>query len=296
MATRIKGLGRGLDALLGVQNAAPQGDAGAQAAPVGDMLATLAIDRLQRGKYQPRTKMDEASLNELAESIRSQGLMQPILVRPIGGSGDNTRYEIIAGERRWRAAEIAGLPQVPVVIREVPDQAAAAMALIENIQREDLGPLEEAAGVQRLVAEFNLTHEQAAQAIGRSRAATTNLLRLLQLSRPVQALLNDGKLEMGHARALLALTGHQQETVANQVAEAGMSVRQTEKLVQDILNPNTRVPKKKLTPRDIARFAEELSERMGTKVEIKTGAKGRGRLVIHYSSNEHLDDLLARIK
>ena len=296
MATRIKGLGRGLDALLGVQNAAPQGEAGTQAAPVGDALATLAIDRLQRGKYQPRTKMDEASLNELAESIRSQGLMQPILVRPIGGSSDNTRYEIIAGERRWRAAQIAGLPQVPVVIREVPDQAAAAMALIENIQREDLGPLEEAAGVQRLVAEFNLTHEQAAQAIGRSRAATTNLLRLLQLSRPVQALLNDGKLEMGHARALLALTGHQQETVANQVAEAGMSVRQTEKLVQDILNPNTRVPKKKLTPRDIARFAEELSERMGTKVEIKTGAKGRGRLVIHYSSNEHLDDLLARIK
>jgi ParB family chromosome partitioning protein len=296
MATRIKGLGRGLDALLGVQNAAPQGEAGTQAAPVGDMLATLAIDRLQRGKYQPRTKMDEASLNELAESIRSQGLMQPILVRPIGGSGDNTRYEIIAGERRWRAAQIAGLPQVPVVIREVPDQAAAAMALIENIQREDLGPLEEAAGVQRLVAEFNLTHEQAAQAIGRSRAATTNLLRLLQLSRPVQALLNDGKLEMGHARALLALTGHQQETVANQVAEAGMSVRQTEKLVQDILNPNPRVPKKKLTPRDIARFAEELSERMGTKVEIKSGAKGRGRLVIHYSSNEHLDDLLARIK
>ena len=296
MATRIKGLGRGLDALLGVQNAAPQGEAGTQAAPVGDMLATLAIDRLQRGKYQPRTKMDEASLNELAESIRSQGLMQPILVRPIGGSSDNTRYEIIAGERRWRAAQIAGLPQVPVVIREVPDQAAAAMALIENIQREDLGPLEEAAGVQRLVAEFNLTHEQAAQAIGRSRAATTNLLRLLQLSRPVQALLNDGKLEMGHARALLALTGHQQETVANQVAEAGMSVRQTEKLVQDILNPNTRVPKKKLTPRDIARFAEELSERMGTRVEIKTGAKGRGRLVIHYSSNEHLDDLLARIK
>ena len=296
MATRIKGLGRGLDALLGVQNAAPQGGAGVQAAPVGDMLATLAIDRLQRGKYQPRTKMDEASLNELAESIRSQGLMQPILVRPIGGSGDNTRYEIIAGERRWRAAQIAGLPQVPVVIREVPDQAAAAMALIENIQREDLGPLEEAAGVQRLVAEFNLTHEQAAQAIGRSRAATTNLLRLLQLSRPVQALLNDGKLEMGHARALLALTGHQQETVANQVAEAGMSVRQTEKLVQDILNPNPRVPKKKLTPRDIARFAEELAERMGTKVEIKTGAKGRGRLVIHYSSNEHLDDLLARIK
>ena len=296
MATRIKGLGRGLDALLGAQNAAPQGEAGTQAAPVGDMLATLAIDRLQRGKYQPRTKMDEASLNELAESIRSQGLMQPILVRPIGGSGDSTRYEIIAGERRWRAAQIAGLPQVPVVIREVPDQAAAAMALIENIQREDLGPLEEAAGVQRLVAEFKLTHEQAAQAIGRARAATTNLLRLLQLSRPVQALLNDGKLEMGHARALLALTGHQQETVANQVAEAGMSVRQTEKLVQDILNPNTRVPKKKLTPRDIARFAEELSERMGTKVEIKTGAKGRGRLVIHYSSNEHLDDLLARIK
>ena len=295
MATRIKGLGRGLDALLGVQNAAPQGEAGAQA-PVGDRMATLAIDRLQRGKYQPRTRMDEASLNELAESIRSQGLMQPILVRPVGGSGDSTRYEIIAGERRWRAAQIAGLPDVPVVIREVPDQAAAAMALIENIQREDLGPLEEAAGVQRLVAEFNLTHEQAAQAIGRSRAATTNLLRLLQLSRPVQALLNDGKLEMGHARALLALTGHQQETVANQVAEAGMSVRQTEKLVQDILNPNPRVPKKKLTPRDIARFAEELAERMGTKVEIKTGAKGRGRLVIHYSSNEHLDDLLARIK
>lgn len=237
--------------------------------------------------------MDEASLAELAESIKSQGIMQSILVRPVSGA----RFEIIAGERRWRAAQMAGLRDVPVVVRDVPDASALAMALIENIQREDLNPLEEAAGVQRLIAEFGLTHEKAAQAIGRSRTATTNLLRLLGLSKAVQGMLADGRLEMGHARALLGVDGPRQAQLAEQVVGRGLTVRQTEKLVHESLNPRTRASgKSKRNVRDVERFAEELSQRFGTTVEIRIGKKGAGKLLISYTSAEHLDDLLSRFK
>ena len=277
-----KGLGRGLDALLDTESSPPPTES----------LGTARVDRLQPGRYQPRTKMDPESLNELAASIREQGLMQPILVRPAGAD----RYEIIAGERRWRAAQIAGLDEIPVVVRDVPDQAALAMALIENIQREDLNPLEEAQGVQRLVAEFKLTHQEAADAIGRSRAATTNLLRLLNLPQSVQALVLDGQLDMGHARALLALDGELQAGTAKKVAAKGLSVRETEQLVNDILHPKARAARVKArTGRDIQRLEEEVSEKLGTTVEIKAGKKGSGRLVINYMSHEHLDDLLAKL-
>lgn len=274
---KLKGLGRGLDALL---------DKDDEGGSIREEPATLRVEQLQRGRYQPRTRMDENSLQELAASIRKQGLMQPILVRPIDAGG----YEIIAGERRWRAAKIAGLREVPVLVRHVPDSAALAMGLIENIQRENLNPLEEAGGVQRLVTEFKLTHQEAADAIGRSRTATTNLLRLLNLEKSVQGLLFDGKLEMGHARALLALEGRQQESVARKVSDAALSVRQTEHLVNAILHPKAK--RKVKTDRDLARLEEELSEELGTSVEIKPGKKGAGKLVISYSSPDHLDDLL----
>jgi ParB family chromosome partitioning protein len=279
-----KGLGRGLDALLG-------GEEEAAASP-RESLATARIDRLQPGKYQPRTKMDQTSLEELAASIRAQGLMQPILVRPVAAD----RYEIIAGERRWRAARIAGLQEVPVVVRGVSDQAALAMALIENIQRENLNPLEEAHGVQRLVDEFRLTHQEAADAIGRSRAATTNLLRLLNLTKAVQALVFDGKLDMGHARALLALDGELQIATARKIAAKGLSVRETEQLVGDILQPHAKAARPKpRASRDVQRLEEEMSEKLGTSVEIKPGKKGAGKLVISYMSHEHLDDLLDKL-
>lgn len=280
---KLKGLGRGLDALLD-----REGDGG----PVLEQQATLRIDQLQRGRYQPRTKMDEGSLQELAASIGKQGLMQPILVRPI----DRDRYEIIAGERRWRAAKIAGLPNVPVLVRDVPDSAALAMALIENIQREDLNPLEEANGVQRLITEFKLTHQEAAEAIGRSRAATSNLLRLLNLQDAVQQLLSDGKLEMGHARALVMLEGRHQENVARRVAERGLSVRQTEQLVTGILHPQAKTKRRLRTDRDVARLEEELSESLGTTVEIKPGKKRTGKLVINYSSHDHLNGILSKLR
>jgi len=218
--------------------------------------------------------------------------MQPILVRPMGSN----RYEIIAGERRWRAAKIAGLAEVPALVREVPDSSALAMALVENIQREDLNPLEEAGGVQRLIGEFKLTHQEAAEAIGRSRTATTNLLRLLNLQKAVQALVFDGKLEMGHARALLPLDGRQQESVAKRVADQALSVRQTEQLVNAILHPRVGARRRLAPDRDIARLEEELSEEIGTKIEIKPGKKGAGKLVISYSSHDHLDDLLSKFR
>ena len=278
----MKGLGRGLDALLGKD----------EEASGGETLKTVKLEELQPGKYQPRTRMDQASLEELARSLKSQGVMQPILARTLGKG----RYEIIAGERRWRAAKIAGLREIPVVIREVPDSAALAMALIENIQRENLNPLEEATGIHRLINEFKMTHQEAAEAVGRSRAATSNLLRLLNLPQSVQALLYDGNIDMGHARALLALEGRRQEELAKRVAERGLSVRETEKLVQDILNPKQKKPGKLKTSRDILRFEEELSEKFGTKVEIKPGKKGAGKLVISYASHEHLDDLLSKFK
>jgi len=276
----MKGLGRGLDALLAKDEEAGGSDA----------LKTLKLDELQPGKYQPRTRMDQASLEELARSLKAQGVMQPILARNIGKG----RYEIIAGERRWRAAKIAGLREVPVVVRDVADSAALAMALIENIQRENLNPMEEATGIHRLIDEFRMTHQEAADAVGRSRAATTNLLRLLNLPQSVQALLYDGKIDMGHGRALLALEGRHQEELANRVVERGLSVRETEKLVQDILNPKQKKTLRLKASRDILRFEQELSEKFGTKVEIKPGNKGAGKLVISYVSHEHLDDLLSK--
>jgi ParB family chromosome partitioning protein len=274
------GLGRGLDALLGSDEP-----------PRGDALATLPVSRIRPGRYQPRTKMDQQALAELAASIRSQGLMQPLLVRAV----DRDRYELIAGERRWRAAQMAGLEEVPVLVRDVPDDAALAMSLIENIQRENLNPMEEAAGVQRLVDEFRMTHEQAADAVGRSRSATTNLLRLLKLAKPVQEMLMEGALEMGHARALLALDAARQIEAAHRVAAKGLSVREAEALVQTLLR-GAAARRKPRGDRDLARLEEEVSERLGTTVEIRAGRKGTGKVVLHYSSLEHLDQLLKKLR
>jgi ParB family transcriptional regulator, chromosome partitioning protein len=275
-----KGLGRGLDALLG-------GDESARK----DAMASLPVGAIRPGKYQPRTRMDEKALAELAASIRAQGLMQPLLVRPVG----RDQYELIAGERRWRAAQIAGLAEVPALVREVADSAALAMALIENIQREDLNPIEEAAGLQRLVEEFRMTHEQAAEAVGRSRSATTNLLRLLKLAKPVQAMLMEGTLEMGHARALLALDGARQIEAANRIAARRLSVRESEALGARLLRgPAAR--RKQKTDRDLARLEEEISQRLGTTVQIRPGRKGSGTIHISYSGLDHLDQLLKKLR
>ena len=282
MAKPHKGLGRGLDALLSGGKSEKD-----------DVLRELNVTLLKPGKYQPRSQMDEASLNDLASSIKSQGIMQPILVRQL----DDSSYEIIAGERRWRAAQLAGLTHVPVLVRSVPDNAALAMALIENIQRENLNPLEEAVGIQRLIDEFKMTHQTAADAVGRSRSAASNLLRLLKLPQAVQSMLMENKLDMGHARALLALDGAHQITAANRIALEQMSVREAESLVQHLLNPETKAASKAKKPnRDILRLQEELSEAMGTKVSIKPGSKGAGRLIIDYTSHDHLDELIARLK
>jgi ParB family chromosome partitioning protein len=282
---KMKGLGRGLDALLG-------GDEPAAAPAVADRQSELKIDQLQPGKYQPRSYMDDAALKELAASIKAQGIMQPILVRPVPGG----KFEIIAGERRWRASRIAGLESVPVLVREVPDNAALAMALIENIQREDLNPLEQATGIQRLVNEFGATHDQAADMVGRSRSAVTNLLRLLTLAEPVRDLLQQGKLDMGHARALLALSGIQQVEAARGVVSRDLSVRDTEKLVGQLLRGVPGKAVRKTTDRDVLRLEEELAQKLGTKVQIKAGNKGRGSLVIQYSSLAQLDTILAKLK
>jgi ParB family chromosome partitioning protein len=281
---RPKGLGRGLDALL----------AGGDDPPAANALQTIAIDRLRAGKYQPRTRMDEVTLDELADSIREQGLMQPILVRPIEGG----RYEIIAGERRWRAAQKAGLKEIPALVKSVPDNAALALALIENIQREDLNPLEEAQGLKRLIDEFGLTHEAAAKAIGRSRSAVSNLLRLTQLSPPTQEYLHAGALEMGHARALLALSTAQQTMTATRVVNGRLSVRDTERLVFSLLNPAKRAARRAAAGADVdtARLETELAERLGAKVRIDAGRQGAGRVVITYSSLDQLDGILARLK
>ncbi len=283
---RPKGLGRGLEALLGSETTIET--------PVG-APTSLPLTLLQAGKYQPRTRMDEASLNELAASIRAQGLMQPIVVRPIDGN----RYEIIAGERRFRASGIAGLSEVPVMVKNVPDEAALAMALIENIQREDLNPLEEAQGIQRLINEFGMTHEDAAGAVGRSRSATSNLLRLLNLAKPVQTMLMAGDVDMGHARALLAVDAVTQIQLANQIHQKRLSVRETESLVTRTIASAGEVGGKRKHAekgRDTQRLEEKLSDHLGLHVEVKTNAKGRGQLVVHFSSNEELEGLLAKLK
>ena len=282
---RPKGLGRGLDALL----AGTSDDA-----PTGESLQMLSIERLRPGKYQPRTKMDTASLAELALSIREQGVMQPILVRPVDGG----RFEIIAGERRWRAAQQAGLRDIPALVKSVPDQAALAVALIENIQREDLNPLEEARGLQRLIDDFGLTHDAVAKAVGRSRSAVSNLLRLTALALPVQEYLLDGALEMGHARALLALPVTQQAGAAARVVNGALSVRDTERLVHALQNPAKRAARRKGKPAydaDTARLENDLAERLGAVVHIEPGRQGAGRIVIRYSTLEQLDGIVERL-
>jgi ParB family chromosome partitioning protein len=278
-----KGLGRGLDALL-AGNSGESGNAGE--------LRTLAVGALQPGKYQPRTRMDPGSLEELAESIRAQGIMQPILVREVA----RERFEIIAGERRWRAAQLAGLTEVPALVREIADEAALAMSLIENIQRENLNPLEEAAGVQRLIDEFGMTHEQAANAIGRSRSATTNLLRLLQLAEPVQEQLITGDLDMGHARALLTLPRADQIALANRVVAQGLTVRDTEKLVAQGGVAEQGGKRTASVPRDLAQLEEELSDLLGAAVSVQANARGAGKVAIRFNDLDQLDGLIARLR
>ena len=297
MTTKKTTLGRGLADLLGQSRSSA-----AARAPAADELANLPVDLLQRGRYQPRLDMRPESLNELADSIRAQGVVQPIVVRPLnaGAAGGAQRYEIIAGERRWRAAQIAGLSEVPAVIRDVPDEAAIAMALIENIQREDLNPLEEARALERLIAEFGLTHQQVASAVGRSRAAVTNLLRLLELAPEVCTLLEERQIDMGHARALLGLENRRKQIeVASLVAKKGLSVRDTEALVRRLSEPsaskdgqgvagNTKDP-------NVRRLEEELGGKLGARVQIQHGAGGRGKVILNYNTLEELDGILAHI-
>lgn len=283
MAKIQKGLGRGLDALLSGGKSEKD-----------EMMRDLNVMQIKPGKYQPRSHMDEVSLNDLAASIKAQGIMQPILVRQV----DDKSYEIIAGERRWRAAQLAGLSHVPVLVRSVPDNAALAMALIENIQRENLNPLEEATGIQRLIDEFHMTHHVAAEAVGRSRSAASNLLRLLKLPKVVQNMLMENKLDMGHARALLSLESVQQILLANKIVAEQLSVREAERLVQKQTHEpekETQAKAKKIS-RDTQRLQEEMSAYLGTRIEIKPNNKGGGKLVIEYENHDQLDGFLNRLK
>jgi ParB family chromosome partitioning protein len=307
MATKKRGLGRGLNALLGGAAKTAPGVPAAPSAvaidsppapataaePVDGSLRKLPVDLIQRGKYQPRHDMHQESLQDLADSITAQGVVQPIVVRPIGQG----RYEIIAGERRWRAAQLAGLQDIPAVVRDVPDRAAIAMSLIENIQRENLNPLEESRALQRLIQEFELTHQEAAEAVGRSRAAVSNLLRLLELTDDVKQLVEAGTLEMGHARALLALSGNAQTQAARQVAAKGLSVRETERLVKHLQSNAAKSPAapKRVDP-DVRRLEEELGERLGAKVSLEQARGGKGKLVISYNSLDELDGILEKIR
>jgi len=287
-----KGLGRGLEALLGAD--APSVGQLGQTETLPGQPSTLPVNKLQAGKYQPRTRMDEGALAELAESIRAQGIMQPILVRPIDAA--KGRYEIIAGERRFRAAQLAGLTEVPVLVKDVADEHAAAMALIENIQREDLNPLEEAQGVKRLLDEFGLTHEQASQAIGRSRSATSNLLRLLNLASPVQTMLLAGDIDMGHARALLAVDAATQIQLANQIIAKRLSVRDAEQLVARTDKGGASKPSRaKPVSRDVTRLEEALSDQLGTKVTLRVTGKERGQLIIDFHGWEHCSSIIEKM-
>jgi ParB family chromosome partitioning protein len=302
MSQKKRGLGRGLDALLGGMAddfstpVAPGEAPRPEAAQPGDgELRTLPVDVLQRGRYQPRIDMDPGALEELAESIRAQGVVQPIVVRELDGQPG--RYEIVAGERRWRASQMAGLHEIPAVVRKIPDNVALAIALIENIQREQLNPMEEAHALQRLIDEFELTHQEAADAVGRSRVAVSNLLRLLALNEDVKRLLENGDIEMGHARALLGLTGARQTEAARLVVNRGLSVRETEHLVRQMLE----VPKVGQAPApasdpNIRRLQDDLSERLGAKVNLQHSAKGKGKLVISYNTLDELDGILEHIK
>ena len=312
MTAKKPALGRGLAELsplfarrAGIPETAPEMTRAAGPQPAGDRIANLPLDLLQRGKYQPRTDMRPESLQELADSIKAQGLVQPILVRPLPGRspGESQRYEIIAGERRWRAAQMAGLADIAVVIRDVPDEAALAMALIENIQREDLNPLEEARALSRLIEEFGLTHQAAAEAVGRSRAAVSNLLRLNELADEVKELLEQRRIEMGHARALLALTARRQQIeVAGLVARKSLSVRDTESLVRRLLSPAKtsegpagNAPEPSADP-DIRRLELELADKLGAKVAFQHTATGKGKLVVSYNSLDELEGILAHIQ
>ncbi len=304
MAVKRKGLGRGLDALLGSALTAAVPEAGqpaaAPAAPAVEPgsgregeLRVLPIDLVQPGRYQPRQAIQPEALQELADSIRAQGVVQPVVVRPVADG----RYELIAGERRWRAAQMAGRHEIPAVVRTVDDQAAMAMALIENIQREDLNPLEEARALYRLIEEFGLTHQETAQAVGRSRTAVSNLLRLLDLMPEVKALLEQGQLEMGHARALLALDGESQVEAARTLVARGFSVRETERWVKRLLagaGPAPRARQRRPDP-DVARLEQRLSDRLGALVRLRQGRKGKGEIIIGYNSLDELEGILARL-
>ncbi len=283
MAKPLKGLGRGLDALL-------SGGDFEQNQAKNDTPQNLPIDALRPGKYQPRAGMNPEALNELADSIKAQGILQPILVRPIGAD----KYEIIAGERRWRAAQLAGLSSIPVAIREIPDDAALAAALIENIQRENLNPLEEATGIQRLIAEFDMTHELAAKAVGRSRAAVTNLLRLLNLAQPVRELMLSNQLDMGHARALLGLPAGSQAQIGHQVVKGRLSVRQTEALVTRLQNADAKRPVS--VDRDVLRLQEEMADKLGTRVQIRAAKSGQGSIKLSFQNLAELDRLLVKLR
>jgi ParB family chromosome partitioning protein len=282
---KMKGLGRGLDALLSNN----------EEAKAGDYLLSVSIDALKPGKYQPRTSLNQSALQELAESIIAQGVMQPILVRRADRDG---MHEIIAGERRWRAALLAGLNEMPALVRDVPDQSAAALSLIENIQREDLKPLEEAQGFKRLIDDFGLTHEQVALAVGRSRSAVTNLLRLTQLAAQVQDLLFDGALDMGHARALVSLAADQQILLANRIAQRGLSVREVERLVQNLGKGKKGSGKtaKPVPDADLQRLETDLADVLGATVKIRPGKKGAGQVVIEYGSLDQLEGVLAKLR
>ena len=288
MAAKRKGLGRGLDVLLST----PIEDAGTASS---DLLA-IDIDLLEPGKYQPRIDMRPETLSELANSITAQGVVQPIVIRPIKGS-DN-RYEIVAGERRWRAAQMAGLTEIPAVVRDVSDSAAVAMALIENIQREDLNPLEEARALERLIEEFDMTHQGAAEAVGRSRATVSNLLRLLDLSDEVAAMVERRELEMGHARALLGLSGRVQAAAARDVASRGLSVRETERLVKRLQGKKSTSSKTRKTSGDpdIRRLENDLSQRLGARVSIRHERSGKGVLEVRYNTLDELEGILQRIR
>jgi ParB family transcriptional regulator, chromosome partitioning protein len=286
MTTKKRGLGRGLDALLGGAQIEPVLDTKADR----DKLKTLPVEFLRTGRFQPRKDFDPARLQELADSISAQGVVQPIVVRQV----EENRYEIIAGERRWRAAQLAGLHDIPVVIRDVTDQAALAIALIENIQREDLNPLEEAEALRRLQEEFTLTHQQIADAVGKSRVAVTNLLRLNELNAEVKSLLLGGSIEMGHARAILSLPDSGQGDVARKVAAKRLSVRETESLVRRLLEEGKQTPSKRQDP-DIASFAERVTEKLGARVQIQHGSKGSGKLIINYDSLDHLEGVIERL-
>ena len=298
MTVKKRGLGRGLDALLGtgggMQTGGVKPDTGSKASldSKDHTLKELPVDLIQRGKYQPRRDMEPESLRELADSIIAQGVMQPIVVRPIS----DKKYEIIAGERRWRATQLAGLDVIPVVIRDVSDQAAIAMALIENIQREDLNPIEEAASLQRLQREFELTQQEVATAVGKSRSTVANLLRLMTLQEDVRRLVEHGDLEMGHARALLGLTGADQSQAARTVVGKGLTVRQTEALVRTLLEKTPHPATQKTVDPNIRHLQDDLSQRLGAPVQIQHSAKGKGKLVFSYNSLDELDGILSHIK